>query len=362
MSKVLIIEDDELVATIYRNKLSLEGYEVETACDGLAGLETVRSFRPDAVILDLMLPKLSGLELMATLRAEPEFKELPIIVFSNTYLSSTVQKAWNAGATKCLSKANCSLRQVLEVVRGTLTPGQNGSATGPKTPLAPAPTAPPAPAKSAEAVQPDPRQAILAGLPATLATLRSLLPGLIKADNNGLRLKQLQELYQQLCPLTSRAVVTGLARIAQMAAALEALLKELQEKPENLNASTLRTIAAAVDVLGQLSAQSGLPEPQHRPTPGILVVDDEIISRRAITFALEKAQLKSVPIEDPQMAYQLLSEHTFDLIFLDVDMPGMTGFELCAKLRKLAAHQNTPVVFVTSLNDLESRAHSTLSG
>ena len=94
----------------------------------------------------------------------------------------------------------------------------------------------------------------------------------------------------------------------------------------------------------------------------MLVVDDETISRRAITYALDKAKLKSVSIEDPIMALKLLAENKFDLIFLDVDMPQMNGYELCSKLRNLPAYKKTPVVFITSLNDFESRAKSVLSG
>ena len=91
-------------------------------------------------------------------------------------------------------------------------------------------------------------------------------------------------------------------------------------------------------------------------------MDDEAISRRAITYALEKAKLKCVSVEDPLAAYKLLSEDKFDLIFLDVDMPVMNGFELCTKLRTLPSYKKTPVVFVTSLNDFDSRANSTMSG
>src|SRR6266566_8917738 len=108
MNKILIIEDDQIVANIYRNKFSVEGYQVEVALDGLAGLDLVRSFRPDAVLLDLMLPKLTGVELMKSIRSEPDFEKVPIIVFSNTYLTTMVEQAWKAGATKCLSKSNCT--------------------------------------------------------------------------------------------------------------------------------------------------------------------------------------------------------------------------------------------------------------
>ena len=150
--------------------------------------------------------------------------------------------------------------------------------------------------------------------------------------------------------------------IAHMADALEALLKELYEKPKNINTSTLRTVASAVDFLGVLFEQRAKCENRDISSVNVLVVDDEAISRRAVTYALEKAKLKSVAVEDPQVAFQLLSEKPFDLVFLDVDMPGMNGYELCAKLRGLPLHKKTPVVFVTGLNDLESRANSMVSG
>ena len=117
-----------------------------------------------------------------------------------------------------------------------------------------------------------------------------------------------------------------------------------------------------MDFLGFLFEHGTLPENQEAPPGNVLVVDDEAISRRAVTYALEKAKLKSVNVEDPGVAFKLLSENHFDLIFLDVDMPGMNGFELCTKLRALPTHKKTPVVFVTSLNDFESRANSTMSG
>jgi CheY-like chemotaxis protein len=375
MKKILIIEDDQLVANIYRNKFSVEGYQVEIALDGLAGLEMVRSFQPNAVVLDLMLPKMSGVELMKKIRVEPGFEQLPVIVFSNTYLTNMVQEAWKAGATKCLSKANCTPKQLIDVLRGVL------SANGTAAPARPPQGAPPAAAplgspkvqpgpaphhttssEPADEFQADLRKSFIDGLPGTLASLRTLLQGLIKAEHEAARLKQASELYRRIHALTGNAGVAGMPQIARMSDALEALLKELYEKPTNMTPSTLRTVAVAIDFLGVLFEQGLTLEKLDAPPPNVLVVDDEAISRRAITHALERAKLKSISIEDPAAAYDLLTENRFDLVFLDVDMPGMNGFELCTKLRQLPAHKNTPVVFVTSFNDFESRASSTMSG
>src|ERR1039457_418839 len=195
MKKILIIEDDLIVANIYRNKLTVEGYQVETALDGLAGLETVHSFQPDAVILDLMLPKMTGVALIKQLRSEPDFQKLPVIVFSNTYLSNMVQEAWKAGATKCLSKANCTPKQVIDVVRSALA--LHGATVPAPSPLADAARRTTAAPPGAASSDPDAefqaglRKTFFEGLPAFLAHQRSLLQGLMKADNEAARLKHL---------------------------------------------------------------------------------------------------------------------------------------------------------------------------
>jgi len=212
------------------------------------------------------------------------------------------------------------------------------------------------------AFQADLRKTFIDSLPATLVTLRASLQSLVKADNEMTRLKEIYELYRRVHALNGNASIAGLVQIAHMSAALEALLKELYEKPKSINTSTLRTVAAGVDFLGFLFERGNLPESQEAPAANILVVDDEAISRRAIIYALEKAQLQSVNVESPETALKLLTETNFDLVFLDVDMPGINGFELCTKLRSMPFHVKTPVVFVTSLSDFDNRTSSTMAG
>jgi DNA-binding response OmpR family regulator len=361
--KILIVEDDQIVANIYRNKFSVEGFQVEVALDGQSGMEMLSSFRPDAVVLDLMLPKMTGVDLMKQIRSQSDFQQLPVIVFSNTYLTNMVQEAWKAGATKCLSKANCTPKQVIEVLRTTINHGEtNGTLTSfTRKP------APKAPASKQEQdldsqFQSELLDSFKKSLASTLSILRAHLQTMFKADNEAARLKEVQEIYRRIHALTANSGMVGMALIAQISDALEALLKELQEKPKNLNASTMRTVASAVDFLAILFKTGLDPDKQEIPAANILVVDDEAISRRAVTYALEKAKLKSVSAEDPHAAFDLMSKERFDLVFLDVDMPGMNGFELCTKVRALPAYKKTPVVFVTSLNDFESRANSTMSG
>jgi CheY-like chemotaxis protein len=363
MKKILIIEDDQIVANVYRNKLTVEGYRTETAADGETGLKLLRTFKPQIVILDLMLPGISGVEVIKEIRKDIEFSKVPTVVFSNTYLTNLIQEAWRAGANKCLSKSSCTPKDIIDIVRGLI--GDSGSmisqthtATNGSTAatfLKPA-------AESDSAFQADLRTTFIEHLPSSLYSLRSVMQALIKADNEIARVKQVHELYRLVHAINGNAGVAGLVQIAHMTAAFEALLKEVYEKPKNITTSSVRTIAATIDFLGVLFEKTTLPEKQELPPSKILVVDDEAISRRAIVYALEKARLKSINVDDSAQALQLMAENDFDLIFLDVDMPGLTGFDLCAKLRLMPKHKKTPVIFVTSLNDFDSRTSSTMAG
>lgn len=362
MKKILIIEDDQLVANIYRNRLAVDGFVVEVANSGEAGLELLHKFSPDAIILDLILPNLSGLDVMKKIRSDAQSKDLPIIVFSNTYLSSMVQEAWKSGATKCLSKANCSPKEVVEAVRSVLGKPAEAAAkphvVEPRAKLGGNTTI----ITKTEASGPtESRSSFTGSFPETMTKLRQVIPALAKATSDAERLNFTQDFYRRVHELTGAAHLAGLTELAQLSEALEAMMTELHEKPSTINASTLRTLAAAVDFLPVLFEQpKGAPKPAT--ASNILVVDDEPISRRAVTHALERAKLKSVGVDDPKVALKLLGETTYDLVFLDVDMPGMTGHELCTKLRALPRHKKTPVVFVTSLNDFQNRANSTMSG
>lgn len=378
MKKILFIEDDQIVANAYRNKLTLEGYRVEVALDGETGRELIRTTQPDAILLDLMLPKVSGLDLLREIRSRPELERVPVIVLSNTYLSSMVQAAWNAGATKCLSKVNCTPKQVLDVIRSLVNPNGEPSAASPAPGTAPSqsPAPPASPSVASEPASTSPaaphgreteslEQIQLAfgqELAGALPALRQALQTLARTADAAARAACLQEMYRLVHGLTGRAALAGVTIFAQVGDAFEALLKELCDKPQSFNPSTLRTAAAAVDFLGLLAQRGPASLPDEPLSTTALVVDDDTISRRAVTYALDKARLKCLAVEDPETAYDLMLQRQFELVILDVNMPGMNGFELCAKLRGLPKYRDVPVIFVTGLNDFENRANSSISG
>ena len=385
MNKILIIEDDPIVAHIYRTRIEREGYEVEIAADGQSGFYRIHEFHPSAVLLDLMLPKMNGVEILKKIRAQAEFQRTPIIVFTNAYVPNMIQESFNAGATQVFNKATLTPRQIVDALHNALFVNSGEGEDG-KSPAEPGPAQGASADDSALAAATaacTPGTAVLnapaerlgeaedqAGLrqtfnltaPETFTVIRKVMQEFSKAQDDPSRVPHLDELYRKVHALTGSAGIAGLHNISQMAAALEVLLKELAEKPKNINASTLRTVAHSLDFIAELF-NKGAGGTSINTTPiNIMVVDDEILSRRAITYALEKANLKTVSLEDPQAALKLASENSFDLIFLDVQMPGMDGFELCTKIRALSEHKTTPIIFVTSLTDFKSRARSSLSG
>ncbi len=120
MKTIVVVEDQQVLATAYSNKFRGEGFNVEVAMDGEAGLDLITRITPDLVLLDLHLPKLSGLEVLKKTRSNPDLQDLPIIVLSSLAKPESVAEAWQAGATLVLSKFNTSPKRVLESVQAAL--------------------------------------------------------------------------------------------------------------------------------------------------------------------------------------------------------------------------------------------------
>jgi CheY-like chemotaxis protein len=206
------------------------------------------------------------------------------------------------------------------------------------------------------------RQEFLKRVPQFQMDLRERVGALVRSKSTNEQLTLLKEFNVSISSLVGLAGITGYTRIAHLAGAMEALIKDLQRKPKQMTSSVLRSIAHASDCLNILfrDINQGIQEiPQSLL---ILAVDDEPIARRTISVALAKANLRCVCVEEAKMAMTILNENQFDLIFLDAEMPEMNGFELCAGLRKTATNKATPVIFVTSLTNFEVRAQSSLAG
>ena len=121
MPKVLLIDDDPVVAGVYECIFSTVGFEVEVAADGEEGLAAVQQHRPDAVLLDLDMPKVNGLQWLERVRRDARFKRLPVIVFTAAAISWQVSAARNADVTLVLSKKQCDPGKVVQAITDAVT-------------------------------------------------------------------------------------------------------------------------------------------------------------------------------------------------------------------------------------------------
>jgi two-component system, OmpR family, phosphate regulon response regulator PhoB len=110
--RVLIIEDDKLLRKASEAGLLKRGLEVLTAADGEEGIRQARAGSPDLILLDMLMPKLSGMETLTELKKDEQTRRIPVVILSNTSIETTMQKAQDLGAIGYLVKADLSLQQL----------------------------------------------------------------------------------------------------------------------------------------------------------------------------------------------------------------------------------------------------------
>ena len=113
---ILIVEDDVFLADLYKTKFTLEGFKVSVANDGEKGLEMAIKNLPDIVLLDLVLPKLSGFEILKEIKSNNQAKNIPVILLTNLSQKSDVEKGLKLGADDYLIKAHFMPSEVVDKI------------------------------------------------------------------------------------------------------------------------------------------------------------------------------------------------------------------------------------------------------
>jgi DNA-binding response OmpR family regulator len=103
-AKVLLVDDDPVILKLLQVNFEMEGYNVLTANDGVEGLEKARAERPDVVILDIMMPRMDGLEVTRELKGDDSTKDMPILLLSAKAQASDIQLGREVGADDYLTK------------------------------------------------------------------------------------------------------------------------------------------------------------------------------------------------------------------------------------------------------------------
>ncbi|MDD3399957.1 MAG: response regulator [Candidatus Paceibacterota bacterium] len=118
--KILFVEDESALQKTFGEVLMQEGYQVISAMDGEEGLRLAQTEEPDLILLDLVLPKLHGFEVLKKLKEDSSTEDIPVIVLTNLESTGDVEKAVELGATTYLVKANYDLEDVLKKVKDAL--------------------------------------------------------------------------------------------------------------------------------------------------------------------------------------------------------------------------------------------------
>ena len=120
--KILLVEDEEIMIDILQRKLTQEGYKVSVARDGEEGLKMMKEVKPDLILLDIIMPKMGGFEVMEQMAKEPELRDIPVIVISNSGQPVELDKAQKLGAKDWLIKTEFDPQEVIEKVKKQLPP------------------------------------------------------------------------------------------------------------------------------------------------------------------------------------------------------------------------------------------------
>ena len=353
MKKILFVEDDPLIAKIYSQKLIEEGFEVCVAIDGLAAMKQLPELRPDLMILDIMMPRLNGLDVLRFVRQHPDFKSTRVIIFSNAFLNNTGEQLAALGVDEMALKAAMTPKQIIEMINRILSrpaASETVKPTNPDQPILSARNETRAdsprregPAEFSKRIRRD----FFDQIPAITKALQQVGQQALDAGGESDRTRKLEMLSRKVGFLTHMTGMAGCYRIAQLASVFEAFLFELQEKPASITQSSRQTISSTVELLVDCLTRADQADEQCLSPTTILVVDDDVVSNRALTMALTRFRLSPLFIVEPQAALEKLRYSHFDLVLLDINLPGMTGLQLCEQMRTLPLHQNTPVVFMT---------------
>jgi len=115
--KILIIEDEEILMNLLQRKLIQEGYDVVVARDGDEGLKLMKETSPDLILLDILMPRMGGIEVMEAMQKDSDLKNIPVVIISNSGQPVEIDKAQKLGAKDWLIKTEFDPREVVEKVK-----------------------------------------------------------------------------------------------------------------------------------------------------------------------------------------------------------------------------------------------------
>lgn len=128
MAKILLVEDDPLIYRMYQKLFTLEGFETETAENGQIGLDKLATFKPDVILLDIMMPTMNGLEMLDKLKADEATKSIPVAVLTNVSDLGVANEIFAKGAELSIVKSETEPETVINWIKSVMARDGQGSA------------------------------------------------------------------------------------------------------------------------------------------------------------------------------------------------------------------------------------------
>ena len=337
MKRILLVAEDQLVSNYHRLRFESMGIAVDAARSTDTGRRLARERNPDLTLVDPIMAGYSPIQAVEILREVVGEKPLWII----SRLPFPVAKAMEkAGADRVLGRGNSLDGNLFSLVAEALGLPEFDITTE-------------------EGEHEAWVHSIAESAPETINALRVTLHDFVRDPRNGVGL---YEIFRQTHQLSHRVSMLHLAALGRLTTSMEALVYDLYAMPDQINPSVVRTLSGAIDFLAVLFDEETLHRLKDPASADVFVVDDEPVARQMISAAMKLVQLKITCADDPGMALSVLGDNQFDLIFLDVNMPQGSGFDLCTQVRQFEDHRRTPIVFLTGMNTFQGRAQGSLSG
>lgn len=121
MTKILLVEDDPLIYRMYQKLFTLEGYETETANNGQEGLDKLKEFTPDIIMLDIMMPTMDGVTMLNHLKENPETADIPVVILTNVADQRIANQTFEKGAVLSIVKSETEPEQVITWIKSVLS-------------------------------------------------------------------------------------------------------------------------------------------------------------------------------------------------------------------------------------------------
>jgi DNA-binding response OmpR family regulator len=331
--RILIVTANPVLERAFCERLAWAGFQPDVARDGESALNAVAKQPPQCIALDLLLPTMEGVALVREIRAQPQLNGLPVVVLPTQH-TALVEASQRAGITLALGRGAHPADEFVEFGRKLFDVALS---------LRERPTMQWLPSATA-------------GL---LDHVRSALHDVARDTTDW---STWRELFHRVHHAAEAIALGGEGAASQFAFAFEAFAADIAGMPDQASPSVLRTMGQAVDFLGTLLEQKDRTALDAKGAGKILIVDDEPGALQLIAAAMQYTGLIPTTADTPSAGLSAVQRTRYDLIFLDIGLPEMSGFDLCTQLRATPGHDRIPIVFITGMATFQNRAQSSLSG